>query len=34
MLDLKFLRENLDEVERRLNTLGGTVDLGDFRTLD
>jgi len=34
MLDLKFLRENLDEVERRLNTRGGTVDLGDFRTLD
>ena len=34
MLNLKFLRENLDEVERRLNTRGGTVDLGDFRTLD
>jgi seryl-tRNA synthetase len=34
MLDLKFLRENLDEVERRLNTRGGTVDLSDFRTLD
>ena len=34
MLDLKFLRENLDEVERRLNTRGGAVDLGDFRNLD
>ena len=34
MLDLKFLRENLDEVERRLNTRGGAVDLGDFRSLD
>ena len=34
MLDLKFLRETLDEVERRLNTRGGTVDLGDFRRLD
>lgn len=34
MLDLKFLRENLDEVEKRLATRGGTVDLGDFRALD
>ena len=34
MLDLKFLRENLDEVEKRLATRGGTVDLGDFRSLD
>jgi len=34
MLDLKYLRENLDEVERRLNTRGGAVDLGDFRNLD
>ncbi len=34
MLDLKFLRENLDEVERRLNSRGGTVDLSDFRSLD
>jgi seryl-tRNA synthetase len=34
MLDLKFLRDNLDEVERRLATRGGTVDLGAFRNLD
>ncbi len=34
MLDLKFLRENLDEVEKRLASRGGTVDLGDFRALD
>ncbi|MGK2907192.1 MAG: serine--tRNA ligase [Desulfuromonadales bacterium] len=34
MLDLKFLRENLEEVEKRLATRGGTVDLGDFRSLD
>ncbi len=34
MLDFKFLRDNLDEVERRLATRGGAVDLGDFRTLD
>ena len=34
MLDLKFLRDNLDEVERRLATRGGAVDLGDFRKLD
>lgn len=34
MLDLKFLRENLDEVERRLGSRGGAVDLGDFRALD
>ncbi len=34
MLDLKFLRDNLDEVERRLATRGGAIDLGDFRALD
>ena len=34
MLDLKYLREKLDEVERRLNTRGGEVDLFDFRCLD
>jgi seryl-tRNA synthetase len=34
MLDLKFLRDNLDQVERRLATRGGAVDLGPFRTLD
>ncbi|MDH3998457.1 MAG: serine--tRNA ligase, partial [Desulfuromonadales bacterium] len=34
MLDLKFLRDNLDEVERRLATRGGAIDLTDFRTFD
>lgn len=34
MLDLKFLRENLDEAERRLATRGGAVDLSAFRDLD
>ena len=34
MLDLKFLRDNLDEVERRLATRGGAVELGEFCTLD
>lgn len=34
MLDLKFLRDNLNEVERRLGSRGGAVDLGDFRALD
>jgi seryl-tRNA synthetase len=34
MLDLKFLRDNLDEVERRLTTRGGVIDLGAFRDLD
>jgi seryl-tRNA synthetase len=34
MLDLKFLRDNLNEVERRLATRGGAVDLGAFRDLD
>jgi seryl-tRNA synthetase len=34
MFDLKFLRDNLDEVERRLTTRGGAIDLGAFRALD
>ena len=34
MLDLKYLRENLDEAERRLATRGGIVDLSAFRNLD
>ncbi|MEN8730301.1 MAG: serine--tRNA ligase [Desulfuromonadales bacterium] len=34
MLDLKFLRDNLDDVERRLATRGDVVDLGNFRQLD
>jgi len=34
MLDFKFLRDNLDEVERRLATRGGAIDLGVFRSLD
>jgi seryl-tRNA synthetase len=34
MLDLKFLRDNLDQVERRLATRGGAIDLGFFRALD
>jgi seryl-tRNA synthetase len=34
MLDLKYLRENLDESERRLATRGGELDLSAFRELD
>jgi seryl-tRNA synthetase len=34
MLDLKLLRDNLDDVERRLATRGDVVDLGGFRQLD
>ncbi len=34
MLDLKFIRDNLDEVERRLGTRGGDLDLSSFRRLD
>ena len=34
MLDSKFLRDNLETVEARLKTRGGTVDLGGFRTLE
>jgi seryl-tRNA synthetase len=34
MLDMKFIRENLDEAERRLATRGGTSYLEGFRDLD
>ena len=34
MLDLRFLRDNLDDVERRLQTRGGDLDLAGFRDLD
>ncbi|MEJ2699969.1 MAG: serine--tRNA ligase, partial [Desulfuromonadales bacterium] len=34
MLDLKYLRENLDDSERRLATRGGELDLSAFRELD
>lgn len=34
MLDLKFLRENLEEVEKRLKTRGGDTDLSGFKELD
>ena len=34
MLDIKYLRENLDEAEGRLATRGGSVDLSAFRALD
>ncbi len=34
MLDLKYLRDNLEEAERRLATRGGTLDLAAFRDLD
>jgi len=34
MLDLKFIRENLDEVDRRLRTRGGASCLDGFRELD
>ena len=34
MLDVKFLRENLEEAERRLKTRGGAVDLSGFKELD
>lgn len=34
VLDVKFLRENLEEVEKRLKTRGGAVDLSGFRELD
>ena len=34
MLDLKFLRDNPDEVERRLASRGDAVDLDGFRELD
>ena len=34
MLDMKYIRENLDEAERRLSTRGGDSVLGVFRELD
>jgi len=34
MLELKYLRDNLDEAERRLRTRGEAVDLSAFRELD
>lgn len=34
MLDMKFIRENLDETERRLATRGGACTLDGFRELD
>lgn len=34
MLDLKFLRDNLEEVEKRLKTRGGDTDLSGFKELD
>jgi seryl-tRNA synthetase len=34
MLDIKYLRENLETVEARLKTRGEAVNLNDFRTLD
>jgi len=34
MLDIKFIRENIDFVAERLSTRGGTIDLGAFRKLD
>lgn len=34
MLDLKYLRDNLGEVEQRLATRGEAVDLGAFHSLD
>lgn len=34
MLDIKFLRENIEEAEKRLAARGGGVDLSGFRDLD
>jgi seryl-tRNA synthetase len=34
MLDSKFLRDNLETVEARLKTRGGSLDLAGFRELD
>jgi len=34
MLDVKLLRENLDEVKARMATRGGTIDWDEFVTLD
>jgi len=34
MLDIRYIRENLEEVEARLKTRGGAIALGSFRDLD
>src|SRR5512137_2347778 len=34
MLDIRFIRDNLETVEARLATRGGGVDLSGFRQLD
>jgi seryl-tRNA synthetase len=34
MLDIKYLRENLKEVEKRLATRGEGINLSEFKTLD
>ncbi|MBI5642716.1 MAG: serine--tRNA ligase [Deltaproteobacteria bacterium] len=34
MLDIKYLRDNIEEAERRLKTRGSAVDLSRFRALD
>ena len=34
MLDVKVLRENLDEVKARMATRGGTIDWNEFVALD
>ncbi len=34
MLDIKYLRENTEEAERRLSSRGSGVDLSEFRRLD
>ena len=34
MLDIRYIRENLEEVEARLKTRGEAIDLGQFRELD
>ncbi|MBI5469590.1 MAG: serine--tRNA ligase [Deltaproteobacteria bacterium] len=34
MLDIKFVRENIAEVERRLATRGGSLDLSNLKALD
>ena len=34
MLDIRYLRDNLDEAEARLHTRGEAVGLAPFRTLD
>jgi len=34
MLDIRFLRDNLEEVERRLSTRGLTLSLAEFKAMD